>query len=180
MIEYDEECSWWQVVRAAVAVSEMLTQLISVAFLSFLSPFIRFLLILIPLLSLAAIVTRPVLTQPLHQCLTRFVTFECERNANWAFLLQDDVAGDGSTKTNIKMKTKWLWLAAIVPAWYCCNTSRFSPNLYTTASHVLRIDLRDLRVWKKCKLAFPSAGWRLQVGVAGDGSTITKIKMKVT
>ena len=33
------------------------------------------------------------------------------------FLLQLDVAGDGSTKTNIKMNTKWLTLAAILPAW---------------------------------------------------------------
>jgi hypothetical protein len=34
----------------------------------------------------------------------------------------------------------------------------FSPNLYTTAWNVLRNDLHDLRL--KCKLAFPSAGWR--------------------
>jgi hypothetical protein len=27
------------------------------------------------------------------------------------------VAGDGSTTTKIKMNTKWLSLAAIVPAW---------------------------------------------------------------
>jgi hypothetical protein len=31
------------------------------------------------------------------------VTFEHE--GNWPFLLQADVAGDGSTKTNIKMNT---------------------------------------------------------------------------
>jgi hypothetical protein len=37
---------------------------------------------------------------------------------------------------------------------------QFSPNLYTTAWHVLRNDLRDLRKWRKCKLAFPSLGWR--------------------
>jgi hypothetical protein len=59
------------------------------------------------------------------------VTFECD----CPFLLQFDVAGDGSTTTNIKMNTKWL-----------CNTCRFSPNLYTTAWQVLR--------------AFPSAGCR--------------------
>jgi hypothetical protein len=46
----------------------------------------------------------------------------------------------------------------------------FSPNLYTTAWHVLRNDLHDLRL--KYKLAFPSAG-----DVAGDGSTKTNIKM---
>jgi hypothetical protein len=42
------------------------------------------------------------------------VTFECEGHANWPFLLQVDVTGDGST--NIKMNTKWLSLEAIVPA----------------------------------------------------------------
>jgi hypothetical protein len=31
------------------------------------------------------------------------VTFEREKNANWPFLLQVDVVGDGSTTTNIKM-----------------------------------------------------------------------------
>jgi hypothetical protein len=36
----------------------------------------------------------------------------------------------------------------------------FSPNLYTTALTVLRNDLRNLRKWRTCKLAFPSAGWR--------------------
>jgi hypothetical protein len=45
-----------------------------------------------------------------------YVTFESEGNANRPFLLQVDVAGDGSTKTNIKMKTKWLF-----------NTSRSHP-----------------------------------------------------
>jgi hypothetical protein len=44
------------------------------------------------------------------------VTFESEGNANWPFLLQVEIAGDGSTKTNIKMNTKWLSLAAIIPA----------------------------------------------------------------
>jgi hypothetical protein len=39
------------------------------------------------------------------------VTFEREGNANWPFLLYVDVVGDGSTKTNIKMNTKWLSLA---------------------------------------------------------------------
>ena len=39
------------------------------------------------------------------------------RSSNWPFLLQFEVAGDGSTKTNIKINTKWLWLAAILPAW---------------------------------------------------------------
>jgi hypothetical protein len=30
------------------------------------------------------------------------VIFEREGHANWPFLLQIDVAGDGSTKTNLK------------------------------------------------------------------------------
>jgi hypothetical protein len=38
------------------------------------------------------------------------LTFESEGYASWPFLLQVDVAGDGSTKTNFKMNTKWLWL----------------------------------------------------------------------
>jgi hypothetical protein len=44
------------------------------------------------------------------------VTFECKGQADRLFLLQVDVAGDGSTTTKIKMNTKWLSLAAIVPA----------------------------------------------------------------
>ena len=36
-----------------------------------------------------------------------YMTFDWQ--ANWPFLLQVDVAGDGSKKTNIKMKTKWLF-----------------------------------------------------------------------
>jgi hypothetical protein len=38
------------------------------------------------------------------------VSFESEGHANWAFLLQIDVAGDGATTTNIIMNTKCLWL----------------------------------------------------------------------
>jgi hypothetical protein len=44
------------------------------------------------------------------------VTFEHEGMADCPFLLQVDVAGDGSATTNIKMNTKWLSLAAIIPA----------------------------------------------------------------
>ncbi len=61
----------------------------------------------------------PVLTQPLLHMTSLTspckisVTFECEENANLPFLLQVDVAGDGSTTANIKMNTKWLSLAAI-------------------------------------------------------------------
>jgi hypothetical protein len=39
------------------------------------------------------------------------VTFESK--GKYSFLLQVDVAGDGFTTTNIKMNTKWLWLAAM-------------------------------------------------------------------
>jgi hypothetical protein len=46
-----------------------------------------------------------------------YVTFESEGNANWPFLLQVDFFGDGSAKTNIKMKTEWLF-----------NTSRSHPT----------------------------------------------------
>ncbi len=36
----------------------------------------------------------------------------------------------------------------------------FSPNLSAVAWYVLRNDLRELRAWRKCKLAFSSLGWR--------------------
>jgi hypothetical protein len=53
-----------------------------------------------------------------------------EWNANWPFLLQDDVAGDGSTKTNIKMKTKykrlWLQLYSLNTNWHLSHLTRFS------------------------------------------------------
>jgi hypothetical protein len=75
------------------------------------------------------------------------VTFECKGQADRLFLLQVDVAGDGSTTTQIKMNTKWL-----------CNTSR---------SHPTSTPLHD-------KFYVP---FLLQVVVAGDGSTTTKIKM---
>jgi hypothetical protein len=59
-------------------------------------------------------------------------------------------------------KSKW------IPNGYLTKHVPFSPNLYTTAEerNVLRNDLCDLRKWRTCKLAFPSA-----VDVAGDGST---------
>jgi hypothetical protein len=38
------------------------------------------------------------------------VTFERQGHANWPFLLQVDVVGDGPATTNIKINTKWLWL----------------------------------------------------------------------
>jgi hypothetical protein len=77
------------------------------------------------------------------------VTFKREENANWPFLLQVDVAGDGSTTTNIKMNTKWLY-----------NTSR---------SHPTSTPLHD-------KYYVP---FLLQIYVAGDwnGSTRTNIKL---
>jgi hypothetical protein len=59
-------------------------------------------------------VTRLVLTQPLTPLHAKFyvmisVTFEREGHANWPFFLQVDVAGDGSTTTNIKINTsEWI------------------------------------------------------------------------
>jgi hypothetical protein len=110
---------------AVVAVSEILTRLMSLAFsLSFLYDFFYH-----PhLLSLAAIVpawkwwntylSHPT-SPPLHDSFYVMisVTFKREENANWPFLLKVGVAGDGSTTTNIKMNTKWLSLAAIIPVW---------------------------------------------------------------
>ena len=61
-------------------------------------------------------------------------------------------------KTNIKVNTKWLSLAAFVPA---CHQTRVI--LIQPLNHrmpVSRNDLRDLRDWRKCKLAFPSLSFR--------------------
>jgi hypothetical protein len=81
-----------------------------------------------------------------------------------SFLLQVDVAGDGSTKTNIKMNTKWI-----------CNTSRSHPTSTPHDTFYVIIS-RDLRAWRTFKLAFPSTGWRCW---AGNGSTKTDIKMNI-
>jgi hypothetical protein len=98
--------------------------------------------------------TRPFLTQPLHHLDEKFfvmisVTFECEGQTDCPFLLQVDVAGDGSTTTNIKMNTKWLY-----------NTSR---------PHPTSTPLHDKYY----------APFLLQIYVAGDwnGSTRTNIKI---
>jgi hypothetical protein len=56
------------------------------------------------------------------------------------------------------MNTKWLSLAAFVPA---CHQTRVI--LIQPLNHrmpVSRNDLRDLRDWRKCKLAFPSLSLR--------------------
>jgi hypothetical protein len=96
------------------------------------------------------------------------VTFECERHANWPFLLQVDVARDGSTKTNIKMNTKW-WLASV----YCTcfimmQHVSFSPNLYTTARFSPNLDITAWQFYGMIPVAFKREGhanWpaRLQV-----------------
>jgi hypothetical protein len=52
--------------------------------------------------------------------------------------------GMGLQKTKIKMNTKWLSLAAIVPALIMMKHVSFSPNLYNTALTVLRNVSRDL------------------------------------
>jgi hypothetical protein len=158
----------------------------------------------------------------LHHSMTRFTRNDLrdlrrEGQANWPFLLQVDVAGDGYTTNNIKMNTKWLrntsrsypnytplhhtfyvmisvtferkghakcglsfckftllgmgiqhkiskWILVMACGYCTCfimlKHVPFSPNLYTTAWHVLLNDLRDLPFWKTCKLAIPSAGWR--------------------
>jgi hypothetical protein len=56
--------------------------------------------------------------------------------------------------------------SSALPPWGYCTCLimmkhvSFSPNLYTTAWHVLGNDLRDLRARRTGKLAFPSLGWR--------------------
>jgi hypothetical protein len=77
------------------------------------------------------------------------VTFESKGNANWPFLLQVDVAGDGSTKTNIKMNTKWF-----------CNTNRSHPTstqLHDTIYIMISVTFESEDYANRCKLAFSSA-----------------------
>jgi hypothetical protein len=52
--------------------------------------------------------TRPVLTQPLLHCMTPFCNdlHDLRLKCKLAFPSAGDFAGDGSTKTNIKMNTK--------------------------------------------------------------------------
>jgi len=61
-------------------------------------------------------------------------------------------------KTNIKVNTKWLSLAAFVPA--CHQTRVILTQPLNHRMVVSRNDLRDLRDWRKCKLAFPSLSLR--------------------
>jgi hypothetical protein len=124
--QYDEEGRWWQIGHSSCCRVGDAHRLISLAFsLSFLYDFFYH-----PhLLMFDNAETRTFLTQPLHHLDEKFfvmisVTFECEGQTDCPFLLQVDVAGDGSTTTNIKMNTKWL-----------CNTSRSRP---TSAWQVLR------------------------------------------
>ncbi len=117
----------------------------------FLSPFIRFFFSPSPLkpcgcctclIMMQNVRPHPTST-PLHDTFFS-VTFECD----CPFLLQVDVAGDGSTTTNIKMNTIWL-----------CKTYRCHPTS-TPLHDTFYVNLRDLRKWRTRKLAFPSAGWR--------------------
>jgi hypothetical protein len=149
--QYGEECRWWvrcSCCRVGYAHS---TDFPSV----FLSPFILFFFSPSPLkpcgcctclIMIQNVRPHPTST-PLHDTfyvnVMISVTFECD----CPFLLQFDVAGDGSTTTNIKMNTKWL-----------CNTCR---------SHPTSKPLQE-------KFYVP---FLLQVVVAGDGSTTTNIKM---
>jgi hypothetical protein len=82
-----------------------------------------------------------------------YVTFESEGNANWPFLLQVDFLGDGSTKTNIKMKTKWLF-----------NTSRSHPTS-TPLHHTFYV---MISVTFECE-GNPNLPFLLQFDVAGIG-----------
>jgi hypothetical protein len=93
---------------------------------------------------------------PLHDTFFS-VTFECD----CPFLLQFDVAGDGSTTTNIKMNTIWL-----------CNTSRTHPvptPLHDTFDVKVLCDLRKRKytIWP----------FFLQVDVAGGWDGTTKLQL---
>jgi hypothetical protein len=55
------------------------------------------------------------------------ISMTFEREGNWPFLLQIDVAGDGSTTANIKMNTsKWIHQNEYIKM----NTSKWIPNGY--------------------------------------------------
>jgi hypothetical protein len=56
------------------------------------------------------------------------------------------------------VNTKWLSLAAFVPA--CHQTRVILTQPLNHRMPVSRNDLRDLRDWRKCKLAFPSLSLR--------------------
>ncbi len=90
-----------------------------------------------------------------------FVTFKREGHANWHFLLQVDVAGDGSETTKIKMNTTWL-----------CNTSRFHPT--STSLHNTFYVMISLTF--ECE---GPANWPflLQVDAAVDGPTTKNVKI---
>jgi hypothetical protein len=86
----------------------------------------------------------------LHHSMTRFTRNDLrdlrrEGQANWPFLLQVDVAGDGYTTNNIKMNTKWLR-----------NTSRSYPN-YTPLHHTFYVMISvtfERKGHAKCGLSF--------------------------
>jgi hypothetical protein len=89
------------------------------------------------------------------------VTFDYERYANWPFLLQVGVAGDGSAKTDIKRNTKWF-----------CYTSRShptSPPLHDTFYVMISVTFNYER--------YVNWPFLLQVDVAGMGLKTTIIKM---
>ncbi len=104
--------SWWQKYTAVVAVSEMLTRLFPVS--TFLSPFIR--LFLTPPLKPCGYFTFLIMMQKVPFSPNLYTTaWKVLRNdlhdlrlnkCKLAFPSAGDVAGVGSTKTNIKMNTK--------------------------------------------------------------------------
>jgi hypothetical protein len=112
------------IVRQIVSVSEMLTRL---TFLRLFSLLLYDFFSSSPLkpcgyfTCLIMITTRPVLTQPLDHCIYDKFYLLCNdlpdlrasRTCKLTFPSAGrlvDVAGDGSTKTNIKMNTKWLYV----------------------------------------------------------------------
>ena len=153
--QYGEEGRWWQIVRCnCCRVGDVhstdVSGLFSLLFIRFFChPHLSSLAAIVPAWKLWNTPRYHPTSTPLHDTFYVMisVTFECKGQADRLFLLQVDVAGDGSTTTQIKMNTKWL-----------CNTSR---------SHPTSTPLHD-------KFYVP---FLLQVVVAGDGSTTTKIKM---
>jgi hypothetical protein len=123
----DEESRWWQIVRCRCC---RVGDAHSTDFISpFVSPFIKIFLSFLHLLSLAAILpawqlwntSRSHPTSTPHDTFYVMISVTFKSEGKFSFLLQVDVAGDragdGSTKTSIKMNTKWL-----------CNTCRSHPT----------------------------------------------------
>jgi hypothetical protein len=151
----DEEGRWWQIVRCSCC---RVGDAHSTDFFSpLVSPFIRFFFI----------------PSPLKPCgyftcliMMRHVPFSLNLYTTWHILRNHDLQKWRKMFFPSASRCCWGWVYKNKfqnEYQMAMQHVSFSPNLYTTAWHVLRNDLGDLRMWRTCKLAFPSAGWRCWV-----------------